>query len=149
MKNKIDSVFSLAIFCFFAGAVLLVIMLCAATYANINEISREGQNERVLLSYIRTKIRTTDDAGAISVGEFHGNSALFLEENLGGREFLTAIYLYDGVVRELFHERGDEFSPADGVQIIRANFLNFSEAENGLIQICTGNGEFFILPRSR
>jgi hypothetical protein len=149
MKNKIDTAFSLAIFCFFAVSVLLVIMLSANTYANINEISGGGQNERILLSYIRTKIRATDNAGAISVGEFFGNSALFLEENLAGREFLTAIYLHEGIVRELFHEKGLELSPQDGVQILRTDFLNFSEAENGLIRICTNHGSFVILPRSR
>jgi len=148
-KNRIDTVFVLTIFCIFATSVLLVIMLSGSTYANMTDISHSGQNERILLSYIRTKIRSTDNANAISVGYFHGNSALFLEENLNGREFVTAIYLHDGVVRELFHERGSEFLPEDGVTIIRTDSLIFEEAEGGLIRVCTDIGEFLIFPRSR
>ena len=158
MKSRIDTVFVLVIFCVFAFCVLLVIMLSASAYTNMNEISR-GQNERILLSYIRTKIRNADIAGAVSVGEFHGISTLLLEENIGGRKFVTKIFMYEGAVRELFFEnffaRDGNFSedipafePQDGVAIIRAEELKFSAREGGLIQVCTKIGSTFILPRA-
>jgi len=170
MSRKIDTVFVLVIFCIFAGSVMLVIMLGGGAYANINEIANENRDERILLSYIRTKIRNTDTAGAVSVGEFHGINALFLQENIGGRDFITKIYLYNGAVHELFFEMLENcsaisaggngnahsafcsycetFLPADGAIIIRTDYLRFSEAENGLLQVCTPLGSAFILPRS-
>lgn len=105
------------VFCVFAGCVLLVIMLGGSTYASMNEIAAEGRDERVLLSYVRTKIRSTDSAGAISVGYFNGASALFIEENFDGHEFITRIYLYDGWVRELFHHKDNELLPGDGAAV--------------------------------
>jgi len=149
MSRKIETVFVLVIFCIFAGSVMLVVMLSGGAYANINEIANESREERILLSYIRTKIRNTDTAGAVSVGEFHGLNALFLEENIGGRDFITKIYLYNGAVHELFFECGETFLPEDGAVIIRTDYLRFSEAENGLIQVCTTLGSAFILPRAR
>jgi hypothetical protein len=147
--KKIDTVFVLAVFSIFAASVLLVIVLSGNAYANITEISDDGQSERILISYIRTKIRATDNANAIFVGTFHGNSALFLEENLNGREFVTAIYLHDGVVRELFHERGGDFLPEDGVAIIHTATLFFEQADHGLIRVITDIGDAYFFPRSR
>lgn len=147
MRAKIDSVFVLTVFCVFAASVLLVIMLAASAYAGMNEISESGRDERVLLSYVRTKIRGADSYGAVSVGKFHGSSALIISENFGGREFLTKIYLYDGVVRELFFEAGGEFFPEDGTVIVRTERLEFSAPDGG-VQICTGLGSSFILPRA-
>ncbi|MCL2386597.1 MAG: DUF4860 domain-containing protein [Defluviitaleaceae bacterium] len=147
-KNRIDTVFVLTIFAVFAASVLLVIMLSGSTFANITEISQAGQHERILLSYIRTKIRNTDNAGAVSVGYFNGISALFLEENLNNRDFVTVIYLYDGLVRELFHEQGNELSPEEGVAIISTDSLIFEAVDGGLIRVCTDIGSFLIFPRS-
>ena len=148
MKNRVEGVFVLAVFVGFALCVLLVIMHSAIIYANINEISRDGQNERILMSYIRTKIRSADSAGAVSVGSFDGISALFLEESFHGREFVTKIFLYDGVARELFVEQGGDFMPADGVPIIPTALLEFEAVEDGLIRVITNIGGFLIFPRS-
>jgi hypothetical protein len=148
MKNKIDTVFVLSIFCVFAASVLLVVMLSGSTYANMTDIAQSGQNERVLLSYIRTKIRNFDNAGAVSVGDFYGHSALFIGQYLDGRDFVTAIYLYDGMARELFHERDSGLLPEDGIGLLATDYLRFENAENGLVRVVTSIGESLIFPRS-
>ena len=48
--HKIDTIFVLLIFCIFAVSVLMVLMLGANTYKNMTEISRDGQDERTVLS---------------------------------------------------------------------------------------------------
>ena len=144
-RNKIDTVFALTIFCFFAVSVLLVIMFAASTYSNMTDISQNRQNERILLSYIRTKIRSADNP--IYVSEFHGISALFIEEYLDERELVTIIYNHDGIVRELFCEKDSGLLPEDGVAIIAVDFLGFSVENDMLICVSTDISDFFIMPR--
>jgi len=146
--NKVDTVFVLMIFCVFAVSVFLVLMLSGSTYRNIADISSEGRDDRIAMSYIRTKVRNADSAGSIYVSEFHGLSALSLEEYFGGNTFVTHIYAYDGWIFELFHVAGVEFTPEDGVPIIRADYLSFEEIAGGLIRVSTDSGSLFIYPRS-
>lgn len=146
--NKVDSVFVLMTFCVFAVSVFLVLMLSGSTYGNMINISQEGQNERIALSYIRTKVRSTDSAGSISVGHFNGLAALTLEEVFGESTFVTYIYLYNGWVHELFHEEGQNFRPEDGVAIIRTDSLDFEVIDNSLIRASTDFASLLIFPRS-
>ena len=149
--GMVDTVFVLVIFCIFAMSVLLVLMLSGSIYGHITDVSSEGRDERIVLSYIRTKIRNTDSKGVISIIDFHGINTLSLKENLGEREFVTWIYVYDGWVRELFHEAGNfqiDFMPENGIALVRADFLNFEIIENNLLQVKTGFGSMLIYPRS-
>jgi len=146
-KRSVDTVFVLLIFCGFAISVLLVLLLSGSIYQNISDMTREGEGERIALSYIRTRIRNFDQAGAISVGEFNGIPALLFEEELGGNHFTTTIYIYDGWVRELFHETAVPFEPEDGTPLIRADYLGFEEIDD-IIKISTGFGSILISPRS-
>ena len=146
--RKIDTVFVLLIFCFFATSVFLVLMLAGSTYSNITQMSSEGHNERVVMSYIRTKIRNTDDVGSIAVQDFEGISALYLVEILDGRDFVTLIYLYDGWVRELFFERGEERAPSTGVPFFETDYLSFTNVDGGLIHVGVGDRSMLLYPRS-
>ena len=147
-NNKVDTVFVLAIFCVFSVSVLMVLMLSGSTYENMVGISREGHNERISLSYVRTKIRSADTMGSISVSDFNGHSALSISETFAGRTFKTYIYLYNGWVHELFHEEGLDFFPGDGMPIIRADSLSFEAIDNGMIRVSTDFGSLLIFPRS-
>ena len=147
-QNRVDTVFVLMIFCVFAVSVLLVLMLSGSTYQNMIEISREGQNERIALSYIRTKVRNTDSADSIYVSYFNELSALSLKETFGATTFITYIYLYNGWIHELFHERGQDFEPQHGIPVIQAESLSFETIDNGLIRVTTDFGSLLIFPRS-
>jgi len=149
-KRSVDTVFVLMIFCGFAISVLLALMLSGSIYQNMITTAREGQGERIALSYIRTRVRNFDKTGAIFVGEFGGSSALFFHEELGGRNFATTIYLYGGFIRELFHEIGEDtfpFLPSDGTELIRAESLDFVK-EGNLIKVSTEYGNIMLHPRS-
>ncbi|MCL2840036.1 MAG: DUF4860 domain-containing protein [Defluviitaleaceae bacterium] len=146
--NKIDTVFVLMIFCVFAVSVFLVLMLSGSVYRNMTDISTHGQNERIMLSYIRTMVRNNDTAESISVRHFNEISALAIEENIGGRIFVTYIYLYDGWARELFHESIHDFGPSAGIPLIRTDLLYFEEVESNLIRVSTNYGSMLISPRS-
>ena len=139
------------IFCIFAMSVFLILALSGSIYRNISDIASEGRDERIALSYIRTKIRNADSAGSVSISSFGGRPALALEEDIGESVFVTYIYLYEGWVHELFHERNPGqgfFSPGDGRPVIRAASLSFYELDSGLIKVSTDYGSLLIYPRS-
>jgi len=146
--RSIDTIFVLIVFSIFAVSVLMVLMLGASIYRNINEISREGESEHTALSYIWTKTKNFDKADSISVGDFNGVPALIIDETLGGTEFTTAIYFYDGWLYELFSEAELNFSLEDGSRIVRVDNLTFEALDNGLIKATTGNKSLFLIPRS-
>jgi hypothetical protein len=126
----------------------MVLMFSASIYQSMTEISREGHDDRTVLSYIRTKVRNNDDAGAIYVGEFQGLPALCYDEEFFGIQFRTVVYQYDGWVYELFSEVGLEFDPLDGVRIMELDSLMFEELCDGMIKISAGEHSLIIFPRS-
>ena len=146
--NRVDTVFVLLIFCIFAASVFLILLLSGSIYQNIVDISKLGQNERIVLSYIRTKVRTTDSTNSIYIDTFNGLSAIFLEEVFEEHNFITLIYHYEGWVYELFHEKGLDFLPEQGIPIIEAGSLLFESIDNNLIRVSTDFGSLLIYPRS-
>jgi len=126
----------------------MVLMLSANTYESVTELSRDGYTEHSILSYIWTKVKNSDNAGQIYVGEFHGLSALYIDEELGQIEYRTTVYQYNGWIYELFCERDLDFDPEDGAQIIKLDDLTFQELENGLIKVSSGVSDLLIFPRS-
>ena len=147
-KRKVDTVFVLIIFSVFALSVLMVLMLGASVYKNMTDITRDEQDERSLLSYIWTKVKNSDKADSIRVGDFHGLSALYFDEDFSGTLYHTMIYQYDGWVYELFCETGIDFLPEDGVQIMRINDLMFENIEYSMIRVSTGTRSLLLSPRS-
>ena len=147
-KRSIDTIFVLIIFSVFAISVLMVLMLGASIYNNINDISTEGQAEHTALSYIWTKTKNFDDADGLRIGDFQGVPALFIDEKLGDTYFRTAIYHYNGWLCELFSEAALEFSPADGVQVIMVDEMHFEASADGLISAITGDKSLLLSPRS-
>jgi len=145
--RSIDTIFVLIVFSIFAFSVLMVLMLGASVYRNINDISRDGQDERMVLSYVRTKIKNYDAAGGVYVDDFCGVPALFIDERIGDTDFVTVIYNYEGWLYELFSETSLEFSPGSGVRIAGIDNVRFDEAEHGLIKVAAGDLDIFLSPR--
>jgi hypothetical protein len=124
------------------------LVLGADVYRNISGGLHERYDEFTCLSYIRTKIRSTDSAGSVYPDTFHGLSALYLEETFGTVTYRTMIYLYDGWVRELFCEAGLAFAPEAGVPIFEADNLNFEMTDTGLIEITLNDSSTVIYLRA-
>jgi len=147
-SRRFDTIFVMAVFCVFAISVLIVLTLSAGVYQRMTDISRDGHDERTILSYIWTKVKSGDDAGMVHVGDFDGVPALFYDEIIGDTLFRTAIYSYDGWVRELFSNPSLGLTPGDGMQLIRLDDLSFSSLDNGIIVISTGNQNLMLYPRT-
>ena len=148
-NRKTNTIFVMLVFLIFTISVLLVLMFSASVYRNVSDSVRDNYNERTALSYIWTKVRSFDQAGAVFVGDFNGQSALFIYEWLGGSMFQTVIYSYDGWLRELFISAGVEFRPADGVPLLELYELEFLLLDSGVISVTSGELNMLISLRSQ
>lgn len=147
-SHSIDTVFVLVVFSTFALSVLMVLALGAGVYRNINDISREFEAERTALSYVRTKVRNLDNAGAFQVAPLGDIPALHISENIGGTEYTTVIYSYDGWLCELFSESSLEFAPQDGIRIAPVTDLHFEQQDDKTITISASDMFILLSPRS-
>ena len=146
-ERRIDTIFVLIIFCIFALSVLAVLMLGATVYKNMSEITRDGQAERMFISYIWTKVKNRDDSGSVYIGTFAGLPALCFDEEYSGTKYRTVVYHYNGWAYELFSEVGLDFSPQDGIRVVEIDEFSFANSENGLIEILAGTRSLLINPR--
>ncbi|MCL2057185.1 MAG: DUF4860 domain-containing protein [Oscillospiraceae bacterium] len=142
--GKIGGAAALMLFCVFVMSVFTVLALGIGTYQNIAAASSSGYGERTCLSYVWTKIKAGDEAGMISTGDFHGIPALFIDERHGRATYRTAIYFYDGWIRELFYESGYDYLPRDGVPIVSGKSFTAQTLKDGLIEISSGDESLLI-----
>ena len=146
-RQKADTVFVLIVFCVFAVSVLMVLALSAGIYKNINETSQEGYDERTALSYVWTRVKSGDSEGSISVGEFHGYSALIIDEQLSGTLYRTLIYAHAGRLNVLFSEAGLNLTPDSGVPVVDVESMTFQQLEYGIISVSTATRTLLLSPR--
>jgi len=142
--EKVGGAAALMVFCIFAMLVFSVLMLGAGAYVNIADTSRDGFDESICLSYVWTKVKSSDGAGSVYVDGFHGTAALFIEETHGGTLFNTIIHYHDGWVYELFAETGLDFPPGSGARVMKVQSLLFEQMEGGNIKASVGDMNVFI-----
>ena len=134
----VDTIFVLVLFAVFAITVLFVLISGAGVYKNTQALMEERYEERTCISYITTKLNHYDEDGKVYVTDFGGFSALTLDETVSGIDFTTYIYCCDGKMKELRFQKGLEFDPSAGQDIIDAKYINFSQ-DGSLITIkCIG-----------
>jgi len=149
MQNtKVGDAAVLIIFCVFIISVFTAMVLGVGVYQNVNLMSRTGYDERVGLSYIWTKVKNGEAEGKVYIGDFHGIPALFVDEEISGQVFRTAIYHHDGWIHELFYSAEDDFAPSDGIPVLRAQSLKLGQKANGLIDISIGEESLLINPKN-
>ena len=142
-----DSLFVLLLFTLFSLALLGVLLTGAGVYQRLVQRDLSAYTQRTALQYIATKLRQSDQADALSVASFDGDTAgndtLFLREEIEGTSYLTRVYVWDGYLRELFAAADDPFAPEDGEKILAADSLSFTyDQAQGLLQVSldTGSG---------
>ena len=123
------------IFLMFIGSSVAVLALGIRAQGALAISSERSFDERTSLSYIAEKLRQNDGAGEIYVGDFNGSSAFFIESTLEGVRYVSVLYCYNGYLRELFFEKGTNFSREDGTPLIGIDEITFSEPKKGLIRI--------------
>lgn len=136
-QHHMDALFVLLSFGVFAVCVLLVLLTGARTYRAQTNRDQESWDRRTGVQYVAAKVRHADEAGAISFSGGDGGlwyDTLNLKETYGGEEYVTAIYCYDGYIRELFTVEGGVYAPEDGEPVLEAQGLRFGW-DGELIQV--------------
>ena len=129
---RITALTPLLLFAVFASCVVIVLLFGADNYQKLTRRDRDSYEHRTAVQYLTTRIRQSDAAGMVFVGEFHeavpkeSGDTVFIRETLGERTFYTRIYCYGGYLCELFAEDTAELAPEDGERIFAAEQIRIS-----------------------
>lgn len=129
MKNRlhsIDTLFVLLLFALFVTTALFVTVSGAAAYKSAAAQMDERFNKQTCISYITAKVRANNETGKISIGDIDGINALCITDDFDGVKYVTYIYQYDGMVRELFCNAEISLPPSAGSGLTEAKGLSFS-----------------------
>lgn len=131
-KHLIDLVFPIALLFVFATSSLVVLVLAANIYSSTtNQIQTNDQN-RTSLSYISQKMRQNDMGGDISIEKVDDIDCLTIRSSLNGNSYITYIYEYEGVLKELFVNADVRISLKNGKDIMTIDSLSMYEIDDGL-----------------
>lgn len=134
-RHAVDILFTLALFCVLAASSILVMVMGVHVYQGIAQRMSTNFDLRTSLTYISTKLRQNDTAGAIYVTDFGGQEALALDQTVGDSVYRTLIYQYNGSLCELFAAKDVECLPEDGQPIMDIERFTFTNAGEGLIRL--------------
>ena len=132
-KHHIDGLLALLLFGVFAASILSVLLTGAQVYQRLTQRDQNAYDQRTCVQYLATKVRQAAVGSRVTVEQFGGADALTITEELGGEEYLTRIYCYDGWLWELFTADRDGFLPEDGEKLLSAQALTL-ELSGGLLR---------------
>ena len=121
----------LGIFALFSA---IMVLFSVGMYKDIHTQAEKAGVDRILDHYIVNAVRSHDRTASVSFEKRNGTEVLVLTENEDDAAYETLVYLYNGMLTEMFLEAGSEFLPEYGEMIAPAS--GFSVAmENGLMKI--------------
>lgn len=132
-KHHIDGLLALLLFGVFAASILSVLLTGAQVYQRLTRRDQSAYDQRTCVQYLATKVRQAAVGGRVTVEPFGGVDALVIREEIGGEDYLTRIYCYEGWLWELFTAEGDGFLPEDGEKLLSAQDLTL-ELSGGLLR---------------
>ncbi len=103
------------------------------------QTDRLGVNDenRTALSYISEKIRQNDSNGAINTVSIDDTDCLALSAVYNGIPCTTYIYVYDGILKELFINDGIPVSLKNGRDIMQISSLSIDRLEDHIYLFTT------------
>ena len=133
-RHHIDTVVILILFIFFTITTFFLVLTGAKQYQSVVNSSDTISDNRTCASYLAQKIRQNNRAGAISVTDINGTSALTMTEQVNGTSYTTYIYAYGGSLRELLTNQTD-FSLESGQAIFPAQDFQCTIGDNRLLRM--------------
>lgn len=129
----------------FALSLLFLIFAGANIYRRTSLRTDQNFTVRTAFSYLSNQVKQHDAINGIDVGEFEGNSALFLHENIEGRDYQTIIYCFEQSLRELYVPADTILQPDSGLEVLPLEKLQFQKTENGIQILLTYEEETYEL----
>ncbi|MBQ1280651.1 MAG: DUF4860 domain-containing protein [Oscillospiraceae bacterium] len=128
-KSNLGFLLAMLVFALFMVSVLAVLLSGADVVQGITRRDQKSYEQRTAVQYVATRIRQAEEAGKIFVRESEAGDRLVLAETIEGIEFETAVYCYDGYLRELFSISGYDPGAEFGEKILPA--AQFSVSDEG------------------
>ena len=156
MKQKLSSHAVSGLFVFlllgvFAVFSTVMVLLGVKAYRGAVERTEAHNTSRISSAYIRSMLRSDDEAGAFSpescegiVGEPGAEQAVTVDaltlRNDYGEAYVTRIYVYDGFLREWFTRASEPFHPDRGEIVCPADEMTVESNGSLLtVHLRTGN----------
>lgn len=135
LRHSTDVFFTLSLFCVFAAAAFLTVMIGIQVYQRTAEQMQDTYTTRTAISYVTEKLRRHDAEGRVALGTLEGEDALILTDEAGGRTYLTYIYAQDGWLWEL--TVGADASPtrSQGEQILEVKDFSVTDRGDGFLEL--------------
>ena len=145
-KRKTDALVVLVLFGVFAVCVLSVLLTGADAYQRLSRRDSRSYDQRTAAQYLSTRVRQADRLGSVSVEDFGGVDALIFREDIEGEIYETAVYCYDGWLRELFTAEDSGMLPEDGERVLEAERLELTpDGQTVLAELTAPDGEILRL----
>ena len=132
--HAISGVFVFLLLGLFAVLSTVTVLLSAGAYRSIAQRAETDSTGRLASAYVRSMLRAREETGALQVTEEEGLKTLVLRSVYGDEEFRTRIYVYDGMLRELFTEAEAPFEPKNGETVCAAEDME-AELADGLLTV--------------
>lgn len=134
--HMLDIPFVLLLFCVFAISAVILILFGADIYQKTVSAMNDNYASRTAAAYLTEKIRQSDIYNAIRIDDSLGYERLLMTRSIGGTEYATALYEYDGYLYEFFARTNIELSADAGQPIIALTSLQFEFISDHLLKIC-------------
>ena len=132
-NHAISGVFVFLLLGIFAIFSTIMVVMGAKAYRGMVEKADVHNSIRVASSYIRTMLRSNDEAGVLRVEDVNGVQTITMENDYGDI-YVTRIYLYDGKLREWFALAEIPFEPANGETVCSLDTMQ-AELKDGLLHV--------------
>ncbi len=142
MKRDYSTLTALLMTLLFALMIIPAIVGGGRAYEAISESSREAFDSRTAVGYIATQLRNCEDKGQVYIDSFCGDT-LNIPSTVEGEKYLTKIYVYEGMLCELFASPDSGLFPEDGQSLIPLEDLT-AELSDGLLTLNLGGREIFM-----
>lgn len=138
--NKIKSSHTISgLFVFLLLGVFVVfsmtmVLLGTKAYRGTVIKSEMHNRERIASAYIRSMLRSDDEAGVLLIEDLDGVQTVSMLNSYDDESYVTRIYVYDGMLREWFASANMEFEAWTGESVCEAESMK-AELKDGLLTV--------------
>ncbi len=108
----------ITLFVVFAISVLMLTGTGAGVYRNIVDDMENNYDSRTAGTYLFNRIHRADEHGNVTIGDFNGENAILMLEEIDNITYCTYLYYHEGNLCELFTRYGQDIDPSYGNAII-------------------------------
>ena len=147
-SQKNAPVFAMALFALLLACILALVVLGGGLYGSLAGAQRQNGQVRASLTYLSTRVRAADCAGAVRLEDGPEGPALILAEPETGSGYETRIYLYEGRLLEDYAPAGSALAPQDAQAVAETCCFEPAWRAPSLLSSRTGEGTVLVALRS-